>query len=81
MAMKCNHLSLEAGTLVRVAGGLDEAEHRGGVDVVVLIKEGAPRVPLDPNPDLPVLRRSNVLICDQSLEIINLKLLFGHFCM
>ena len=73
MAMKCNHLSLEAGTPVRVAGGLDEAEHRGGVDVVVLIEEGAPRVPLDPNPDLPVLRRSNVLICDQSLEIINLK--------
>ena len=65
--------SLKAGTAVGIAGGLDEAEHGGGVDVVVLIEEGASGVPLYPNPDLAALRRSDVFICNESLEIINLK--------
>ena len=64
---------LKAGTAIGVAGGLDEAEHGGGVDVVVLIKEGTSSVPLYPNPDLAALRRSDVFICNESLEIINLK--------
>ena len=64
---------LKAGTAIGVAGGLDEAEHGGGVDVVVLIEEGASGLPLYPNPDLAALRRSDVFICNESLEIINLK--------
>ena len=65
--------SLKAGTAVGVAGGLDEAEHGGGVDVVVLIEESASGVPLYPDPDLSALRRSDVFVSNESLEIINLK--------
>ena len=65
--------SLKAGTAIGVAGGLDEAEHGGRVDIVVLIEEGASSVPLYPNPDLTALWRSDVFVCNESLEIINLK--------
>ena len=64
---------LKAGTAVGVTGGLDEAKHGGGVDVVVLIEEGASSVPLYPDPNLATLRRSDVFVCNESLEIINLK--------
>ena len=55
---------LEACAAVGVAVGLDESKHRGGVDVVVLVEEGAPRVSPHPDPDLPGLRGCDVLISD-----------------
>ena len=73
---KLNHHSLEAGTAVGVAVGLDEAQHGGGVDVVVLIEEGAPRIPPHSNPYLAALGRSYVFVRNESLEIINLREMF-----